>query len=208
MTRHATPERAAEIIALWETGSVTHADLATRFVLSKRGVQELLKRSGAVKGAKAKAVASAATARILATALPSPSDLASRIREVKARAYENATAIEHAIMAAIAGANIAEAAPALRALDLAASALERARRAQWAALSVEAQINEGDALPELPIRMMTPEEVAAIRDRQAEEEKESVANHPSSVDDDGIVIEGGGDDLDDALLAAAREAKS
>jgi hypothetical protein len=202
MGKHATPERAAEIVALWETGSVTHDDLASRFGMSRRGVQELLRRAGAVKGAKARALASAATAHVLATALPSPTDLAERIREVKARAYENASTIERAIMAAVTGPTVAEAAPALRALDLAASALERVRRAQWAALSVEAQVNDGEALPELPIRVMSPEEVAAIRDRHAREDGDG-GGEDDEPEDTGDVIEG--EDDDEAMLAAAGE---
>ena len=169
--RRLLPAQEAELRALWEAGGTTAEDLALRFSMSRRGVQAALARLGAKKGAAAGAVAAAVHKRVLAEAVPAHADLATRIRETKDTAYQNAARLEALAMQAAEDA-MAEVGGvgALRALDLAASVLARVRNVKWAALGLDGRTPpEGDA-PELVVRELTTEEVAAMRQDQERED--------------------------------------
>lgn len=196
--RRLLPAQEAELRALWEAGATTAEELAAKFGMSRRGVQAALARLGARKGAAAGAVAKAVRNRVLAEAVPSHPDLAVRIRETKDSAYQNAARLEAlAMQAAEDAAGELTGAAALRALDLAASVLARARNVKWAALGLDGRgAPDGDP-PVLMVRQMTEAEVAEIRAQQEAEDAitridggDDAASAADSLPDDVVIEEG------------------
>ena len=198
--RRLLPAQEAELRALWEAGATTADDLAARFGMSRRGVQAALSRLGARKGAAAGAVAAAVHKRVLAEAVPAHPDLATRIRETKDSAYQNAARLESlAMQAAEAAMGEVGGVGALRALDLAASVLARVRTVKWAALGLDGRAAADGEPPELVVRQMTPEEVAAIRrdqdryDAALSRGDDPETQHADDTTADDVVDEGGDD---------------
>jgi hypothetical protein len=195
--RRLLPAQEGELRALWEAGATTAEELAARFGMSRRGVQAALSRLGAKKGAAASAVATVVHRRILAEAVPMHGDPVVRIREAKDAAFMNAVRLEALAMQAAEEA-MAEIGGigALRALDLAASVLARARTVKWAALGLDGRTPPDTTdLPELVIREMTAIEIGTIRRRQDADDRALGAGDdldPAPVDEpaDDVVVEG------------------
>jgi hypothetical protein len=91
---------------------------------------------------------------------------------------------------------------ALRALDLAATALDRTRRSRWAALGLDKGVPASGELPELPIRDLTDEEVEAIRAQQLAEDEAASDAEDGCADADDVVIEGEDEDPSPASVRA------
>lgn len=196
-----TDEEWAEVRSLWATGGVDLSSLSERYGVTPRAIQAHCAKHGVVRGSASAARAKAAEERILATAMPeNGDDLAVKIRNAKAAALDDADAIRtlvrtqlQALAEPAAGLS---AVAALRAIDIGASALERARRSRFAALGLD----KGDPLvnvelPELIIRELTTEEVTAIRDQQLQEDAEQTRageldDFELAANDDDIISEG------------------
>lgn len=187
-----TAEQWAEIRALWASGGIDLASLSERFGVTGRAIQSHCRKHGIVRGAASAARAKAVEERVLAEVMPEgDDDLATKIRFAKATALQDADTIRSLVLAQFGalrepaeGLSIAS---ALRAIDIGAAALERARRSRFTALGLD----KGDPLatvelPELPIRVLSDEEVAAIREAQLREDPQ----WPADDDDDDRVIEG------------------
>lgn len=202
-------EEWAEARAAWMTGGVTAEELAQRYGCSLRAVQLHMAKHKAQKGSAIAARAAAVEARVLAEALPDEDDLATRIRQTREGTYRDAMTIQQLVMQNVLLAQnpttALSAVAALRALDLAATALGRTQRVRWLALGLDKAPPEPTELPELPIRVLTDEEVAAIRAQQEQDDALSphaqarARAHEDAEDD--VVIEG--EDDDEALIAAA-----
>jgi len=185
-----TPDQHAEMARLWETGLYTAAELAHRFGCSRRGVQAALERLGAVKGAaplpSAPPAPSAGFCAAPGPVLDGADDAPARqvqeerIRAAREAAWQHAAELEAMTMhAARTLAAQPPGATTLRALDLAASVMGRVRALRWASLGLDGKLPvDADDLPELPIREMTREEIAAIRARQAAEDAELAGEPP------------------------------
>jgi transposase-like protein len=209
--RKLSPEEWAEVRALWSSGGIDLATLSERYGVNSRTIQAHCAKHGVSRGSASVARARAAEERIIASALPDSEDeLVAKVRFAKAAALQDADTIRSMVMAqfqAIGGPSEGlSAVAALRAIDIGAATLERARRSRFAALGLD----KGDPLavielPELPIRVMTEEEVAAIRDRHQREEEESGVLYAEPGDDD-VVIEG--PDNDEEMIDKARVEKA
>lgn len=191
-------EQWAEARAAWVTGGVTAEELARRYGCSLRAIQLHMLQHKAEKGSALAKHAAAVEARVLAEALPSNDDLATRIRETREATYANATAIQQLVMNNVQLAQdpttALGAVAALRALDLAAAALGRTQRVRWLALGLDKALPASDELPELLIREMSAEEVIAIRDQQHRDDAELNTGQSLAEDDDDNRIEEGDDD--------------
>lgn len=205
-----SPEQWASIRATYATGGVTALELARHHGCSLRSVQLHLAKGEVRKGSAAAARASAVEARVLAEALPSEDDLATRIRRTRDGTYTDAELIQELVLANVRLAQnpttALAAVGALRALDLAASALGRTQRVRWLALGLDKAMPTSGELPELVIREMTAEETAAIRDQQLREDAEADATRPTAEgedDDDELVIDGEADAADRLAVVAS-----
>lgn len=167
-----SPAQWAEIRALWETGEVTLNELADQFCVTERGIQMHFKKHGTIKGAKAKAIAAAVQEEVFADLFEDPAAMRAKGREARSAAFANAGKIEELVMAQVDAAlktptEAYRAASAIRALSLAAQAIERTHKIRWAALGLE-QKEDAEELPELIIRDYTEEELNEIRRQQRE----------------------------------------
>ena len=193
-----TPTEWAEAEALWKTGGPTLEELAARFAVTVRALQAHFAKHGIRKGAAAAALASAVEERVLAAALPAEDELSRRIRATKESAYRNAVKIEQLVLGQVEAAQnpgtAMGAVAALRALDLAATALDRTRRSRWAALGLDKGVPASGELPELPIRDLTEGEVEAIRAQQLAEDAATLGAEGGHADADDVVIEGENED--------------
>jgi len=195
--RKLTSDDEAELVSMWGTGASTIADLALHFGMSPRGIQAALSRLDAKKGRagmtavrRLVAVASADTARPPAPAeIPIISSSADRQRSAIDMAYANAVQLELMTMHAVTEATALGGIAALRALDIAASALARLTTMKRAAAGLGATnpVSSGE-LPELVLRELTTSEVAAIRDQQLADDNAAMGT------DDDVVREDGDDD--------------
>ncbi|MGG5889448.1 hypothetical protein ACLF3G_20115 [Falsiroseomonas sp. HC035] len=183
------PTEDADLVALWSAGGMTADDLAARFGMSRRGIQQALIRLGSPKKGGARPAP-----RVLAVPpIPAPpAKPADRQRGAIDSAYVNAVHLEALTMLAVNDAVAGGGIPALRALDLAASALARLTTIKRAAAGLGAinPITEAD-LPELPIREITPAEIAAMRAQQLADDAEGLAHmHDDDDEDDDLISEG------------------
>lgn len=181
----------AEIRAHWEVGEATLAELADRYGVSTRTLQSHFASNGTLKGAKAAALAQAVQARVLEDELPDGELLVERAKTSRERAYRNAMTIEDLVMGQLAHAQASpeaafKAGAALKALSLAAGTLERLFGLKSAALGLDNDQAQGREMPELILRVMTDEEIAAIQrgeDGGSEQDDEVVEEN----DDDEII---------------------
>lgn len=190
------PTDEAELVSLWTAGGTTAEELGTRFGLSRRGIQQALIRLGAPKkGSGLAPITRAATARPPVPAeMPIISSSADRQRDAIDAAYANAVQLELLTMHAVTEATALGGIAALRALDIAASALARLTTMKRAAAGLGATnpIMTGE-LPELTVRELTTQEVNAIRDQQLADDNAAMGTDDDD-DDDVVREEGDGED--------------
>jgi hypothetical protein len=180
---------------LWETGLYTAIEVADLFGCSRRGVQAVMERLGAVKGANPPPAAEVPSTGLYAApgglaAAPAATSITTqeeRVHAAREAAWHHAGELEAMAMAAArAVAAQAPGSSSMRALDLAASVLGRVRALRWASLGLDGKLPpELEELPELVIREMTAEEVAAIRARQAAEDAELAGEGGKVLEDRG-----------------------
>lgn len=191
--RKLTSGEDAELKAAWEAGASTVADLSTRFGMSARGIQAALVRLVAQKGAGA-AMVVRATERIAYPAEISPGDdLGTRAAETRDDTYRDAHILQRLAMKAATEAAEAGGMPALRGLDLAATIVERCRKARWAATGLDkTDLMDASELPELIVRELSDAEVAAMRAEQLDYDQMAGAPILEAMlaDDQPDVIEG------------------
>jgi hypothetical protein len=191
----------AEVEALWEIGDVTLSELSEQFGVSSRALQAHFKKAGIMKGRKAAAMAAAVRHRVLQEELTDEERLLTRAKEVRERAYVNASAVEDLVMGQLAlvqqdPSQAPRVSTALKALHLASNALERLHNLKYRALGLDRHATSGETLPELPIIDLTEERLAEIRASHGESDGDG---WPGEDDDQApvdeeIVIEGGEED--------------
>lgn len=165
--RRLTTADDADLKAAWEAGASTVSDLSVRFGMSARGIQAALVRMGAQKGTAAAKVTRAVGRIATVPEIEPGDDLGGRAAETRDDAYRHAHLLEHLAMQAAAQAAEVGGMPALRALDLAGSIIERCRKARWAATGLDkTDLMDSAELPELIIRELSDAEVAEIRAEQ------------------------------------------
>jgi hypothetical protein len=176
--------------------------------VSPRAIQSHLSKLGSVKGAKAAEMAAVVQKEIFKDELGDPDSLIYRARETREATYANAKIIEDLMMAQLQNAQkdphqAFKAATALKALSLAASALERLHATKLRALGLDRENAPPDELPVLTFRDITPTELEALHARDEDDEEDgfggsivpiSSADTETAVtesdESDNIVVEG------------------
>lgn len=158
----------AELRAYWESGDHSLNELSDRYGVSRRAIQSHLSKLGSIKGAKAAEMAAAVQKEIFKDELESPDTLVHRARETRETTYANAKIIEALMMAQLQFAQkdptqAFKAATALKALSLAASALERLHATKSRALGLDRENSLPDELPVLILRDLNSTELEALQ---------------------------------------------
>jgi hypothetical protein len=189
--------------------------------VSPRAIQSHLKKLGSVKGAKAAEMAAVVQKEIFKE-LGDHDTLVIRAKDTRETTYANAKIIEDLMMAQLAIAQkdptkAFKAATALKALSLAASALERLRATKSRALGLDKENALPDEMPVLMFRDLNKEELKALQDRdEADESDLGIPIAPADTDScldgteindsDEIIVEGG-EAEDDEIIVEGGEAE-
>jgi hypothetical protein len=188
------PSQWAELRAFWETGDHSLAELSDQYGVSPRAIQSHVSKHGSVKGSKAAEMAAVVQKEIFKEELGDRDTFVFRAKETRESAYANAKMVENLIMAQLHLAQkdpsqAFKAATALKALSLAASALERLHATKSRALGLDREDAVPDEMPVLEIRDLGAAEIAELKRRNEEDESE-LGNTAGSLVDDDIIVEG------------------
>lgn len=170
-----SPSTWAELQAHWETGDHDLAELSDRYGVSRRAIQSHLSKLSSVKGAKAAEMAAVVQKEIFKEELGDQDTLVFRARETRETTYANAKIIEDLIMAQLQlaqkdPAQAFKASTALKALSLAASALERLHATKSRALGLDKENALPEEMPALTFRDLGSDELEAFRKRDEADE--------------------------------------
>lgn len=200
------PSKWAELRAYWEAGDHTLAELSDRYGVSPRAIQSHLSKLGSIKGAKAAEMAAVVQKEIFKDELGDRDKLVIRAKETREATYANATIIEDLMMAQLQNAQkdprqAFKAATALKALSLAASALERLHATKLRALGLDRENAPPDELAVLTFRDLNPAELKEFHERdEADEDSELGATIVPVTSADSDCIGTDSDDSDDIIL--------
>lgn len=170
-----SPAQWAEVEALWQTGGVTLAELSERFGPSARALQNHFAATGTVHGSAAAAISCAVRDAVLKDELPVKDQLVTRAKDTRERAYRHADIVQDLVMAQLEvirndPSQALRVNTALKALSLAAGALDRLHELKRRALGLDDEGVQDEDLPELPIIDLTTDEIAGLRAQQEEDE--------------------------------------
>jgi hypothetical protein len=160
----------AEIRALWETGEPTLDELALRYSITTRALQSHFHKNDTMKGAKAMIIAAEVKEAIFAETFDDREAKIAKGRETRATDFANACKIESLIMAQVDEAQkdpsaAFRASAAIKALALAAQALERTSAMKWRSVGLD-RGQDTDELPEIHIVNLTEDDIQEIRRSQ------------------------------------------
>lgn len=168
-----------EVEALWESGNYTLLQLAKRFNISTYTLQKHFKREDVKRGVskeKAREVA-LKQAAIMAEkeAKRKADEHLKRVEETKSEHYSlsriiTKLAAHELTKAANGSAQLGTLGPNFKALDLAISALKKAREERWVVLGLDQDAQQGQSQTELVISELTPEQVEQMRAVQKQQD--------------------------------------
>lgn len=177
-----TTKEKAEVVALWEAGEVTLADLATRFGRDSATISKVLSDAKAVKGRVAASVIEKARAKVEEDSVSDAAILAQRIKETKDEHYKASRRIAMMVTlevmnASKPGADLANRQGTLKALETAAKALKTVREERFAVLGIlnGEEVNVED-LPDLVVQELSADDVAMLRSMGGEGDIDDVGD--------------------------------
>ncbi|GGE25488.1 hypothetical protein GCM10011390_51170 [Aureimonas endophytica] len=157
-------QRWLQIETEYQIGDTTLEDLSARHGPSVRAIQMRFRERGIERGAAAPALAPAVQRRSRADT----DDLMAKAKEVRQQQYDGADLIERLVLGQLEAAqadpsSAAKTAGVMKALSLAAAALERTSTLKRQALGIDSDSAFGRELPVLTIDDITQEEINAIQ---------------------------------------------
>lgn len=176
------PDDWKALLGLYQTGVNTCEDLAARYGVSTSAIMTRARSAGVTRRSSFKAasygIAAAASALTKLPPLIDDSTIEGRIRATTEAAYIGSLSIQRMLDASIAAFTVPttsnEGAATIRALDQAASVLDRLHKTRRVALRMDTVNSNADTiLPELPIRQMSNREHEALRAEQAREDQDT-----------------------------------
>lgn len=164
----------AELRAYWEAGDHSLAELSDQYGVSARAIQSHLSKLGSTKGLKAAEMAASIQNKVFQDELGNQETFASRAKETREGTYANAKIIEDLVMTQLQLAQkeptqAFKAATALKALSLAAAALERLHATKLRALGLDRNNALPDELPVLQFRDLSPADLATLHEGEDDE---------------------------------------
>lgn len=177
--------------ALYESGTVTMADLSRTYGSSPQSMSRRFKRLGIKKGSKAEEIKEKVVEKV-AEAISKPASLFAekrqeRIEDTKTEHYNLNRAIS-VMLNKIIAESVKDKKPIdakmgeIKALRQAAATLAITRKERWAILEVDTEIDE-DNLPEITISDLTDEEILILRTEDSEEEDEETVITEEDIDE-------------------------
>lgn len=175
-----TPRQWAEAEALWESGEASLEQLAKRFGKTQVALSQHFTKKGIVKGSAVSEHARRVKEEVAKASLEDATVLASRIKETKEEHYKMASNLAKLTWAEILQAKQSEAPIStrlanLKALDTAMNVLKKAREERYSVLGLDRidAIDESE-VPELVISELTADQIESLRDRNFNEDIDSI----------------------------------
>lgn len=183
----------SEIEAHWETGDATLQELEARYGLSRRALQSHFSKRKLAKGSQAAEIAAVVKEKVFAQSLPDVDETAARAKATRETAYQNAVIVEDLVMAQLAAAQrdpaqALRAASAIKALSLAAAALERVHEIKWKALGLDKNSVEGDKLSVLVFEDLTEQEIQTMQEHDGNNDDFGDLEAPTAPEEDDEVL--------------------
>lgn len=196
-----TPKQWAEIEALWESGTVIYADLVKKYGKAQSTFERHFAKKKIVKGAKAEVTKKRVEEKLAVAAVTEATVTAARITETKEQHYRMAQGLASLAWAEVIRAQrdkvpLASITANMKAIDLALSAVKKAREERYAVLGLDRpDAVDPDELPELVISELTAAQVQELRDRDHTE-----LDDLKKAQEDGVDIHADLDDEDDGVV--------
>ena len=170
--RRLTVEQWAKAEAYWRSGSHTLEQLGGEFGVTTRALQAHFAKHGVSKGADAAMIAAVATERVIAAEVGDYQSRVELARSARMQTVKDAERMRSLLMAQIGMTerepdNAFKAVAAIKALTMAAAAIERLHNVTVTALNVD--INQTDELPVIRFFDLSDEDIERIRTDSASE---------------------------------------
>ena len=183
-----TPAQWREIDLLWESGEVTLKDLKERYGKSTDTFTTHFRKYKVKKGSRIEELRKVAEQIQREQARTDASIISQRIRDTKEQHYKMADGISRLVFNEVLnvrkkGGQFREIQSDLKSLFLAMDTLKKCREERWAILGLDKDAVDEEALPELVMSTMTPEQAQAMRQAQEEDEEEM------GIDDDRLTMQ-------------------
>lgn len=183
-----TPAQWREIELLWESGEVTLKDLSERYGKNPEAFSQHFRKNKIRKGSRVEELRRVAEKIQREQAENDLSTLSKRIRDTKEQHYKMADAIarltfNEVLNARQRGVQFRDIQQDIKSLQLAADTLKKCREERWVILGLDKDAIDEDALPELVMSTMTPEQALEMRRAQEEDDEEM------GIDDDILVMQ-------------------
>lgn len=171
-----TPSQWREIELLWESGEVTLKDLSRRYGKHEDTFTNHFRKHGIKRGARADELRKIAEQAAKEQARDEASIISERIRKTKESHYKMSEAIGNLVFSEVLNvrkdkSRYREIQQDLKALFIAMDTLKKVREERWVVLGLDKDAVDEDALPELVMSTMTPEQVEALRKAQQEDDE-------------------------------------
>lgn len=166
--RRMTPAQWAEARAMWASGEFTAEQIAEKFGVARETLSRRFKKDGVKKGQSA--IDKRVEAEIIEKATKNVDKWAERAEQARESFYKTYEMLHKMTVKTIGdahrGAGLFSAQPDLKALQMAASVMDRVRLNQWAVIGLDKESADEEEIPELLIRELTPDEVQRLKTMQ------------------------------------------
>ena len=189
-----TPTQWREIEFLWESGEVTLKDLSEKYGKRIDTFTSHFRKYKIKKGARIEELRKVAAEIQKEQARSDASIISQRIRDTKDQHYKMADGISRLVFNELLevkkkGLKFREIQGDLKSLFLAMDTLKKCREERWAILGLDKDAIDEEALPELVMSTMTPEQAQELRKAQEEDEEEM------GIDDDRLEMQEGNNNI-------------
>lgn len=182
-----TPAAWAEIVAKWQSGEFTLAQLSHGYHVTTRAIQSHLAKNKIEKGSQAKVIAAKVKAEVFKATLPEVEATVDRAIAIRERAYNHAVVIEDQIIATLKSAaddpsTVFAASATIKMLGVAAQSLERLHTLKRAACGIGADDAGDGELPVLTILDLTADEIADLQRQDDEDDPGNLVTDDADTD--------------------------
>lgn len=198
-----TPAQWAEARAMWASGEFNLDQISEKYGVSRETLSRRFNKDGVKKGDAA--IDKKIEAEIIEKTITNAEKWAERGEQAR-ESYFKAMDMLHkmtvkTIVDAQRGSGLFTAQPDLKALQMGATTLGIIRQNQWAVIGLDKDLGDDDAIPELLVRSLTPEEVQKIRTMQSQLPEDDIIE----IGDAAPYLEDDLDDLDDDLVVEGED---
>lgn len=198
-----TPAQWAEARAMWATGEFTLDEIAEKYGVARETLSRRFAKDGVKKGQSA--IDKKVEAEIIEKATKNVDKWAERSEQARESYFKSLEMLHKLTVATIGKAHqdkkLFSAQADLKAIQMAAIAIDKIRSNQWSVLGLDKQGIEDEEIPELLVRSLTPDEVAKIRESQLKsnnlDDEIEIGDAAQYLEDPELDLE---EDLDDLVV--------